>query len=273
MNSNIGGAILTIPSAIATTEEKPKIISAWLVNVGSNAILGRFTSTLMGSPSNLPAVEDGDGFLIVDQAKGGVVSFARLYRKRSTLDSTIFYFDAVLPLTPAVDPSICGISASAIPVTLSRMDWTVFSSALKKIAGLDFSGMPILKAKSPLEQAYLRELLQLATVDDLLGPACGPEEEIVGMSVRDRYLVGKLAPRTRGDSEAVEGLKGVSAEEDASGGGTAPKDLKPFEETGEGKKKAAKSSPRQKDTWTRTMMTVWRLTPRRTSLSSRRPLA
>lgn len=31
-------------------------------------------------------------------------------------------------------------------------------------------------------------------MDDLLGPAGGPEEFIVDMGVRDRYLVGKLAP-------------------------------------------------------------------------------
>jgi hypothetical protein len=41
----------------------------------------------------------------------------------------------------------------------------------------------------------LRELLHDAVVNDLLGPASGPEEEILGTSVRDRYLVGKLAPK------------------------------------------------------------------------------
>ena len=32
-------------------------------------------------------------------------------------------------------------------------------------------------------------------VDDLLGPAEGPYEWVVDMGVRDRYLVGKLAPQ------------------------------------------------------------------------------
>ena len=35
-------------------------------------------------------------------------------------------------------------------------------------------------------------------MDDLLGPANGPHEQIVDMGVRDRYLVGKLAPRESG---------------------------------------------------------------------------
>jgi hypothetical protein len=44
------------------------------------------------------------------------------------------------------------------------------------------------------DQAYIRELLQLAVMDDLLGPAGGPRERIVDMGVRDRYLVGKAGP-------------------------------------------------------------------------------
>ena len=45
------------------------------------------------------------------------------------------------------------------------------------------------------EPAELRDLLFEAVTKDLLGPADGPEEEIVGASVSDRYLVGQLAPR------------------------------------------------------------------------------
>ena len=45
----------------------------------------------------------------------------------------------------------------------------------------------------------LREMLHEAVVMDLLGPASGPEEEIFGTSVRDRYLVGKLAPKESAD--------------------------------------------------------------------------
>src|SRR5262249_24378586 len=50
------------------------------------------------------------------------------------------------------------------------------------------------KAPSPSDHD-LREMLHEAVVMDLLGPAVGPEEEILGTSVRDRYLVGKLAPK------------------------------------------------------------------------------
>jgi hypothetical protein len=51
---------------------------------------------------------------------------------------------------------------------------------------------PLLHAPPPEE---LRAALEEAVVRDLLGPAGGPEEEITDPSVRDRYLVGMLAPQ------------------------------------------------------------------------------
>src|SRR5438309_7294794 len=41
----------------------------------------------------------------------------------------------------------------------------------------------------------IREELERMVVRDLLGPVGGPEEEIDEPSVRDRYLVGMLAPK------------------------------------------------------------------------------
>lgn len=61
----------------------------------------------------------------------------------------------------------------------------------------------------------MRELLQLAVIDDLLGPADGPVEEIVGMSVRDRYLVGKLAPMDTAPDVAEMGTFGESGRPDS----------------------------------------------------------
>ncbi|MBO9497497.1 helicase, partial [Thalassotalea sp. G20_0] len=59
-------------------------------------------------------------------------------------------------------------------------------------------------------EAYVRELLQLAVMDDLLGPACGPHEEIAEMSVRDRYLVGKFAPQ----GEPTDGLAKATGDDE-----------------------------------------------------------
>ena len=43
--------------------------------------------------------------------------------------------------------------------------------------------------------SLIRDELEAAVLRDLLGPAGGPEEEVDENSVRDRYLVGMLAPR------------------------------------------------------------------------------
>ena len=51
---------------------------------------------------------------------------------------------------------------------------------------------PVLAPPSP---AALRAELERLVILDLLGPAGGPEEEIAEGGVRDRYLVGMLAPR------------------------------------------------------------------------------
>jgi len=51
---------------------------------------------------------------------------------------------------------------------------------------------PILREPSPYE---IREELERLVVADLLGPAGGPEEEVDEDRVRERYLVGFLAPR------------------------------------------------------------------------------
>jgi hypothetical protein len=68
------------------------------------------------------------------------------------------------------------------------------------------------------------ELLQVVLAD-LLGPARGPEEELDERNVRDRYLVGMLAPKRQELSpeefdELAQG--GVGSTEDGSTDFTAP---------------------------------------------------
>ncbi len=50
----------------------------------------------------------------------------------------------------------------------------------------------ILQAPSPYR---IREEFERLVLADLLGPAGGPEEEVAERSIRDRYLVGAIAPR------------------------------------------------------------------------------
>ena len=51
----------------------------------------------------------------------------------------------------------------------------------------------ILPAKPTPRQ--LRSKLEEMVVNDLLGPAAGENEELTERNVRDRYVVGVLAPR------------------------------------------------------------------------------
>jgi hypothetical protein len=61
---------------------------------------------------------------------------------------------------------------------------------------------PLLEAPPP---RALRAMLEDAVVRDLLGPAAGETEEIVGERVFDRYLLGMLAPRRLHDPTAALG--------------------------------------------------------------------
>src|SRR5947209_362063 len=71
----------------------------------------------------------------------------------------------------------------------------------------------------------IREELERMVLKDLLGPVGGPEEEIDEPSVRDRYLVGMLAPKRQELSpEEFDELPqgGSGSIEDGSTEGTAP---------------------------------------------------
>ncbi len=71
----------------------------------------------------------------------------------------------------------------------------------------------------------IRAELEELVLNDLLGPAGGPAEEVTEQSVRDRYLVGMLAPTRQNLSpeefdELAEG--GVGTVEDGSPEYTGP---------------------------------------------------
>jgi hypothetical protein len=85
--------------------------------------------------------------------------------------------------------------------------------------------MSSISSETAPSQTQLRAELEKMVMGDLLGPAGGESEELTERSVRDRYLVGVLAP-SRGqeaegqpggrpnDSQAAAGLPGASGEED-----------------------------------------------------------
>lgn len=199
---------------------KGKNYNAWLVRIPDEVQIKNFTLTLELSSEECKGVREGDAFLLFNYQAGDyrAVAFARIYRKRSTIEQTAFFFDGIVPIQPSRLLNDLGYPLIITNSVITRLDWLVFERCLMTACGLNFSSFPTLTGEKPKEQAHIRELLQCAVMDDLLGPADGPTEEIIGMSVRDRYLIGKLAPQdTRLDNADLPLFK-VSADPSSTSG-------------------------------------------------------
>jgi hypothetical protein len=166
-----------------TPVQNPPQPNAWLIRPG--ALTNPFSVTLTVTPNLASGIAEGDFTALPAEQDGKsvVVVFARIFRLRCGPESTTLYFDALLPVTPPQEVASLGLTPSTS--IIERVEWTTFVAALKTATCKEAGDLPILKGQSPAEQTYLRQLLQLAVMDDLLGPANGPFEEVIGMSVRD----------------------------------------------------------------------------------------
>lgn len=171
--------------------------NAWVVVTDPAVSIQPFRACVAQSGAICRGIREGDALLLIESADDDVrlIAFTRVYRKRSSDSTTTLYFDGVVPIEPTLDVRQLGLPLPSAPGSIARVDWPVFENALQSACGLNWPSFPVLTGDTPESQTYIRELLQTAVIDDLLGPADGPEEEIIGMSVRDRYLVGKLAPQ------------------------------------------------------------------------------
>lgn len=183
--------------------------NAWIAvdhGLGTDRRLTPYTLVLKGDRSLYQAVAEEDWVLVLNPA-GQIVRAGRVLRLRSDLETTTIFFDR-LSAPDAPLPVASASLAAPTSGSVGRIQWDEFVATLSTALHLIVDRVP------PIEdRAYIRELLQLAVVDDLLGPAGGPREHIVDMSVRDRYLVGKLAPREKAQG-GIEGLEGPLAEEE-----------------------------------------------------------
>ncbi len=137
------------------------------------------------------SVSEGDVCLVWEHTDGRaqVTSVGRVYRIRRTVDETTVFFDAEARPEPALDFGELELDPN-LGEGIHRPEWSKAQAVLDRLGVESPTELPLVQ-----DHAYVRDLLQMAVVDDLLGPADGPFEEVVGMSVRERYLVGKLAPR------------------------------------------------------------------------------
>src|SRR5690554_2868711 len=197
-----------------------KTSNAWIATDHGHSAdrrLAPYILVLKGERSLYQAIEENDWVLVLNPA-GGIMRVGRVLRARAEFEITTLYFDRLLSVT---DPVSIGLTALTPPSSgsIGRVQWTDFIEALPKALHKTIADVPTIgsDARSPQHQqelAYIRELLQLAVIDDLLGPAGGPNERIVDMGVRDRYLVGKLAPREAAQG-GIEGLDGPLAIDEA----------------------------------------------------------
>lgn len=194
-----------------TDNNKPsKAPNAWIAidhDISIDLTLAPYTLRLEGEYSLYQAIANDDWVLILNAA-GHITRVGRVLRLRSDLDNTTIYFDRMLLVDPTVSIGLTSLTPPSSG-SVGRVQWTDFLESLPKALHKTIAEVPIIK-----DQAYIRELLQLAVMDDLLGPAGGPRERIVDMGVRDRYLVGKLAPREAAKG-GIEGLDGPLANDDA----------------------------------------------------------
>ena len=192
-----------------TENQQEKAANAWLVvepkQPSEEFTYPQFAIELAGERKLYAAVVEGDWMLMGD-ASGQVTRVGRVLRVRSGLETMTFYFDRLQVVDTGSTVAAVDLALPASG-SMTRLQWSDFVTALPKLTGGALDDVPLIG-----DQSYIRELLQLAVMDDLLGPANGPHEQIVDMGVRDRYLVGKLAPR-EDDGGGIEGLEGPLATE------------------------------------------------------------
>lgn len=194
--------------------------NAWIAvdhGFGTDRRLAPYTLVLKGDRSLYQAIANDDWVLVLNP-DGEIVRSGRVVRVRSDLETTTIFFDR-LSIADAPVPIASVTLALPSSGNVARIQWGEFvaasSSALHRaVADIPAIGSDPRSSRYQHELAYIRDLLQLGVMDDLLGPAGGPHERIVDMGVRDRYLVGKLAPRD-GAQGGIEGLEGPLANEDA----------------------------------------------------------
>jgi hypothetical protein len=177
--------------------------SSWLAKEARP--LGPFVLRLAGDRVG-SAVAPGHWVVVVD-ADGALKRAGRILRVRVKLESTTLYFDKLHAVKKACSLADLGLTLPQGLVT--RLRHEDLSAVLARDGVPSTSDVPLIQ-----DAAYVRELLELATRDDLLGPANGPEELVIDMSVRDRYLVGKLAPRSSADSTTSEIEPAAAADEE-----------------------------------------------------------
>ena len=179
-------------------------VSAWILKKALNS--DRYSVHISGGPGAHDAIEDGQWVVVLNDS-GLVSEVGRILCIRPDLNGATSHFDYWHEVHPSVPLAALGLTTPTGQV--ARLPWDDFLRILPLLGVSEPNAVPLIN-----DVVYTRDLLELAVRDDLLGPAGGPHELIKDMSVRDRYLVGKLAPR-RPDDDMAARIEPASAAEEA----------------------------------------------------------
>lgn len=193
-----------------------KSINSWLTFASSDKYFIRISTQ-----QQLPHLQCGDALLLGDFALKTLVGIRRVYLVRYELETVTIYFDKILDFREPITLANIGYTNEINQHGISRIESSTVERVLNLAQIQSFDTLPELPDNTKT-QNYIRDLLEIATRDDLLGPAQGPEEDIIGMSVRDRYLVGKLSPRIPYDQQNLASPYTKNDESDKD----TPSDLK-----------------------------------------------
>lgn len=160
-------------------------------------------------PTRIPngtRVDAGDFFVVAvpkaDAPDGRrVLGFGRIGRlddKPGGLRDAVY--DKYLAFEPPLTFDEIGGDPRPNPInSINRIDSAVIDTLLRHAGLASTEDLPSVAIDGhngvvPPNSEHLRDELHAAVIADLLGPAEGPEEEVVESSVRSRYLLGQLAP-------------------------------------------------------------------------------
>lgn len=177
--------------------------NSWLVKgrVSPSRVISVETSVLVAGSALLV----GD-FIVVNANDSDITIIGRIMRVSTRSGAADILCDQALTLEPPM--SLPDLGLAAFKSSIQRLAWNDFLATLSKAGISAPDRIPLIQ-----DANYVRSLLELAVRDDLLGPAGGPEELIKDMSVRDRYLVGKIAPRQPVDDTVTRIEPAAAADE------------------------------------------------------------
>ena len=178
--------------------------STWLVQP-SETLPSDYSIRVVTPAGSKTAVKENDWFLVLND--GEIQRTGQVARIRHDRDGTTIYFDRTAKALAVVSLASLGLTPTSAPIV--RLSWDDFERSLPEFGVTKVTDIPLID-----DAIYVRDLLEAAVRDDLLGPAGGPEELIVDMGVRDRYLVGKLAPLSERISDEPRNEPASSAGEE-----------------------------------------------------------